>query len=88
MLTLYCFYLWRKSYGFPLIEAMYLDLPIVSADLPYARVICGENAVYFNPYEIKSLLNTIVDLKQKLISGWRPDWSNQLKKFQRLAKRC
>lgn len=71
----------EESYGFPLIEAMYLDLPIVSADLPYARVICGENAVYFNPYEIKSLLNTIVDLKQKLISGWRPDWSNQLKKI-------
>lgn len=71
----------EESYGFPLIEAMHLDLPIISADLPYARVICGENAIYFNPHEINSLRETIFDLKQKLISGWKPDWSDQLKKI-------
>ncbi|NVZ67166.1 glycosyl transferase family 1, partial [Pseudomonas gingeri] len=36
-----------ESYGFPLVEAMFSGLPIICPDLPYARVLCGDEAIYF-----------------------------------------
>ena len=71
----------EESFGFPLLEAMYLDLPILCSDLPFARILCGDNAIYFNPHDISSLRKKILELKEKLISGWTPDWSSQLKKI-------
>ena len=41
-----------ESFGFPLVEAMWIGLPIICPDLPYARTLCGEQAIYFDPYEI------------------------------------
>lgn len=31
-----------ESYGFPLVEAMFVGLPIICPDLPYARTLCGD----------------------------------------------
>ena len=70
-----------ESYGFPLIEAMYLGLPIVCPDLPYAREICGNQALYFDPNCPKSLMEAITSLQQKIINGWCPDWRKQLQKI-------
>jgi glycosyltransferase involved in cell wall biosynthesis len=68
----------KESYGFPLLEAMFVGLPIVCPDRPYARIICGEQAIYFDPDEPKSLLIALLNLKRKLADGWWPDWSEQL----------
>jgi len=38
-----------ESFGFPLVEAMATGLPIVAADLPLNREMCGEAAVYYPP---------------------------------------
>jgi glycosyltransferase involved in cell wall biosynthesis len=67
-----------ESYGFPLIEAMWLGLPLVCPDLPYARTLCGEQAIYFERGNPESLAKAISVLKDRLISGWRPDWGAQL----------
>ena len=67
-----------ESYGFPLVEAMYMGLPIVCPDLPYARVLCGGGAIYFDPHSIDSLLLAIQDLHSRISSGWKPDWSSQM----------
>ncbi|MEZ4460484.1 MAG: glycosyltransferase [bacterium] len=37
-----------ESLGLPLAEAMQCGLPVVSVDLPYARALCGDQAVYFD----------------------------------------
>lgn len=68
----------EESFGFPLIEAMYLGLPIICPDLPFARVLCGDDAIYFNPDDIESLRLSILRLKNNLIDGWRPNWNNQM----------
>ena len=68
-----------ESYGLPLIEAMRLGLPIVCPDLPYARILCADQAIFFNPSNILSLESSIKLLNDRLASGWRPDWSAQLK---------
>jgi glycosyltransferase involved in cell wall biosynthesis len=69
----------EESYGFPLLEAMYIGLPIVCADLPYAHELCGGVAIYFNPDDINSLYKAISELHTRLCGGWWPDWQEQLK---------
>ena len=44
-------FLSEKDFGFPLIEAMYLGLPIVCPDLPFARALWND-AIYFDPNDI------------------------------------
>ena len=67
-----------ESFGFPLIEAMWLGLPIICPDLPYARTLCGEQAIYFDPCSIASLHVAIIELKTRHNSGFKPDWKSQL----------
>lgn len=55
-----------------------MGMPIVCPDLPYARAICGDNAVYFDPHDAKSLERGVVELFRRASSGWSPDWSSQL----------
>lgn len=70
-----------ESYGLPLIEAMYVGLPIVCPDLPYARTLCGEGAIYFNSDQPESLRIVLIALKAKLESGWWPDWQYRLEQI-------
>lgn len=68
-----------ESFGFPLVEAMWVGLPIVCPDLPYARALCGDRAIYFNPEDVHSLYVALVELNERLDSGWWPEWSESLK---------
>jgi glycosyltransferase involved in cell wall biosynthesis len=70
-----------ESFGFPLIEAMSVGIPVVCPDLPYARALCGDEAIYFDPYSLRSLKQAINTLERKLDSGWWPDWTERLKAF-------
>jgi glycosyltransferase involved in cell wall biosynthesis len=72
-----------ESYGFPLVEAMWIGLPIICPDRPYARALCGDQAIYFNPESLNSLHGAVVDLNQRLDSGWWPEWSENLKAIPR-----
>lgn len=67
-----------ESYGLPLVEAMTIGLPILAADLPYAKVLCGEEAIYFDPDSAESLYQGCEELQRRLLAGWTPDWSKQL----------
>ena len=71
----------EESYGFPLVEAMYVGLPIVCPELPYARSLCGDQAIYFQPDCPDSLHEALNTLKSELAKGWWPDWTSALKKI-------
>lgn len=71
----------NESYGLPLIEAMYIGLPIVCPSLPYAQILCSNQAIYFNPDDINSLKKALDELQHRLKLGWWPDWTYQLSKI-------
>jgi hypothetical protein len=68
----------QESFGFPLIEAMHVGLPIVAADRPFARVLCGDGAIYFDPLSARSLEGALRELSKRIAAGWWPDWTLQL----------
>lgn len=68
-----------ESFGFPLVEAMFLGLPVICPDLPYARTICGDQGIYFDPDSVGSLQAAVTKLKKLLSDNWKPDWSGQLR---------
>jgi len=69
----------EESYGFPLVEAMFVGIPIICPDLPYARNLCGDKAIYFDPDSPESLMLAIRRLKKMLDRGWWPTWDTQMK---------
>jgi glycosyltransferase involved in cell wall biosynthesis len=48
-----------ESFGHPLLEAMAAGLPIVAADVPINRELCGDAAVYFSPFDPSDCASTI-----------------------------
>lgn len=43
-------------------EAMKMEVPILTSDLPFARGICGDAAVYFDPISAQNIGDTIFSL--------------------------
>ena len=72
-----------ESYGSPLVEAMVTGLPVVCSDLPFARWMCGDEGIYFDPHDQKSASAALAELSHRLESGWRPDWRKALGKLPR-----
>ncbi|WP_422410480.1 MULTISPECIES: glycosyltransferase [unclassified Endozoicomonas] len=68
----------EESFGFPLVEAMFCGLPILCPDLPYARTLCGDDAIYFEADNVESLQSAIIELTNRLDAGWWPNWGAAL----------
>lgn len=51
-----------ESFGFPMAEAMSYGLPIVAADTPVNREVCGDSAVYFSPLSAEHLADRVLQL--------------------------
>lgn len=43
-------------------EAMVMEKPIITSDLGFAHVVCGDAAVYFNPIDAKDIADKLVTL--------------------------
>jgi glycosyltransferase involved in cell wall biosynthesis len=46
-----------ESFGHPLVEAMAIGKPLICADRPYARELCGEHALYVDPERPETLVD-------------------------------
>lgn len=48
-----------ESFGNPILESMFLGLPLVLPDLPYARSIASSSALFYRPDSVGSFLNSV-----------------------------
>jgi glycosyltransferase involved in cell wall biosynthesis len=82
-----------ESFSGTYIEAMHYGVPVCTSDRDFAHVVCGEDAVYFDPtsaQDIHATIRRLLDdpaLKARLIEGGRaraaahPSWPD-------VAARC
>ena len=88
-----------ETFGFPMAEAMQSGLPIVAADTPVNREVCGRAAVYFNPLSAEELAGRLrslaadSDLRQRLGARGRGEsaarfrWSAHARRMMEAAGR-
>ncbi|PWT74112.1 MAG: hypothetical protein C5B60_07200 [Chloroflexi bacterium] len=53
-----------ESFGHPLVEAMASGLPILAADIPICREVCGDAALYFSAFDPADLGEKILLLRR------------------------
>ncbi len=52
-----------ESFGLPYLEAMYFGLPILTSDLDFARSVCDDAAIYFDPWKPADIVEKILMIK-------------------------
>ena len=55
---------YTESFGHPLLEAMAAGLPIVAANVPSSRELCGDAALYFEPFDTRACAETLLTLAE------------------------
>jgi len=90
----------RESFGHPIVEAMSCGVPILISNLSYAHEICGDAAVYFDPFNPKDIADKIIkvlendglkaDLRRKSIErakrfSWEKCFEETINVLKRLA---
>lgn len=83
-----------ESFGFPMVEALGLGLPIVAADTPVNREICGEAALHYPPRDpiaaAEQLSRLFVDPELRIHRAERSQRQYLLedRSWKRYADRC
>lgn len=54
-----------ETFGHPMAEALSVGLPVVAADTPVNREICGDAALYFDPFSSDDFCQRIKELNER-----------------------
>lgn len=54
-----------ESFSGTYLEAMHFGMPILTSDLDFAHEVCGDAALYFNPWNAESIRDAILTLKSR-----------------------
>jgi glycosyltransferase involved in cell wall biosynthesis len=52
-----------ESFTATYLEAMQFDCPVLTSDLDFAREICGEAAIYFDPWNVDDMCEAVLRLR-------------------------
>jgi len=88
-----------ESFSGTYVEAMYHKRPIFTSNFDFAKVVCKDVAFYFNPFDEKDILNTLVYafnnkeiLKEKVIQGYKlvnsmDSWNDTINKYLKIIEK-
>lgn len=82
-----------ESFSGSYLEAMHFGLPILTSDLDFAREVCGEAAIYFDPWDVETIKDAILKLKnspkltQYLISAGKTQLQSKFQSWDDITKR-
>ncbi|MBI4096246.1 MAG: glycosyltransferase family 4 protein [Candidatus Levybacteria bacterium] len=48
-----------EGFGLPALEAMVNKCLVLASDIPALKEVCGDSAIYFNPYDVKNIAQKI-----------------------------
>ncbi len=80
-----------ETFGIPYVEAMAQDLPILTSDLDFAHAVCGDAALFFDPWSTDSMRDAILRLKndpaqrERLITAGRERLRQQFPTWDQIA---
>jgi glycosyltransferase involved in cell wall biosynthesis len=89
-----------ESYSRTYLEAMHFGLPILTSDRDFARHLCGEAALYFDPLDAASVARAMADIMEdqylycRLVEKGRrivqraPRWNEITARFVEILERA
>jgi glycosyltransferase involved in cell wall biosynthesis len=54
-----------ESFTATYLEAMKFDCPVLTSDLDFAREVCGDAAIYFDPWNVDDMCEAVVRLRDE-----------------------
>ena len=81
-----------ESFSGSYIEAMHYGVPILTSDLDFAHDVCGESAIYFDPWNVETIKNAILELinnpeqARKLISAGKTQLESKFQSWDDIAE--
>jgi len=83
-----------ESFSVTYLEAMHYNVPILTTDLDFAHYICGEAAVYYDPWQQESftekllMLESSPQLRNKLVEAGHRQLQRFSHKWQEVVKKA
>lgn len=71
----------NEGFGIPLLEAMHFGKVICCSDIPVFREIMGDDALYFDPYSVDELKNTLLEAYRR--KDQVVNYKNRLQRFEK-----
>lgn len=53
----------NEGFGYPPIEAMSVNCPVIASAVSSVTEVCGDSVMYFNPFDIKEIQNRILQME-------------------------
>lgn len=71
----------NEGFGYPPLQAMYHGVPVIASPFTSIPEVCGNAALYFNPYSIEEIMNRMLQvcdlsIREELVANGRKQYAS------------